>query len=65
MTIKNNYINHNNKISMSIDVDMVANRIYTVINYMKNGNYTIYKYNSFAIACKKYKKLEKQLPATW
>lgn len=61
MIIRNNYINNDNNISMSISPDITQEQITTTIYYRKNGNFEILEYKNFKLACKRYKALEKEI----
>lgn len=61
MIVRNNFINNDNNISMSIEPDITQERITTTIFYRKGGNFEIFEYKSFKAACKKFKVLEKEI----
>ena len=61
MIIRNNFINYDNNISMTIEPDITQEQITTTIFYRKGGNFEILEYKNFKVACKKYKTLEKEI----
>ena len=62
MILKNNFINNNNNISMTICPDITTGTLTTTIYCRKNGKYSTYEYiNNFKTACKKFRALEKEI----
>ena len=61
MILRNNFINNDNNISISISPDIQQESITITIHYRKNGNFNVLEYKNFKTACKKFKALEKQI----
>ena len=61
MIIRNNFIDYQNNIQMSIAPNFEHQNIITTVKATIKGDYSIFKYYNFKEACQKYKQLEKEI----